>query len=50
MLTDRERLARWKVQGEAQLDAHRRCKAHRRRPASSVDGGSAAAGTKRTEA
>jgi hypothetical protein len=49
MLTDPECIARWKVQGEAQLDAHRRRKAHRRRPASSVDGGSSAAGTQDTQ-
>ena len=50
MLTDRERLARWKVQGEAQLDAHRQSKAHRRRPASSVDGGSSTARTEDSQA
>jgi conjugative transfer protein TraD len=50
MLTDPECVARWKVQGEARLDIHRRRKAHRRRPGSSVDGGSSDAETKCTQA
>ena len=50
MLTDPECVARWKVQGEARLDAHRRRKAHRRRPGLSVDGGSSDAETKSTQA
>ena len=39
LFTDPERVTRWKVQGEARLGIHRRRKAHRRRPTSSVDGG-----------
>jgi hypothetical protein len=50
MLTDPERVARWKVQGDARLDAHRRRKAHRRPPASSVDSGSSDAETENTQA
>jgi hypothetical protein len=37
LLTNPECIARWKVQGEAQLETHRRHKAYRRRPALSRD-------------
>jgi hypothetical protein len=50
MLTDPACVARWKVQGEARLDAHRRRKAHRRRSVSSVDGRSCDTETKSTQA
>ena len=38
LLTDPARVARWKAQGEVQLEIHRRRKVSRRHPASSVDG------------
>jgi Conjugal transfer protein TraD len=50
LLTDPERLARWKAQGAARLSEHRRRKAHRRRPASSVESGRSAAGAGDTQA
>ena len=50
LLTDPERTARWKVQGEVQLDAHCRRKAHRRHLTSSVDDGRSAVGTEDTQA
>jgi hypothetical protein len=39
LLTDTERLARWKALGDKRLAEYRSRKAHRRRPASSMDGG-----------
>lgn len=45
LLTDLERVARWKVQGEAWLETHRRRKAHRRRLAASGDDGTSEAVT-----
>jgi hypothetical protein len=48
LLTDPERVARWKVLGDVRLEAQRRRKAHRRRPASSVDGGVSNAATEAT--
>jgi conjugative transfer protein TraD len=42
LLTDPERVARWKVLGDARLEACRRRKAHRRRLESSGDGGTCA--------
>jgi hypothetical protein len=39
LLTDTERVARWKVQGDATLEAYRWRKAHRRRKTPSVEGG-----------
>ena len=39
LLTDTERLARWKALGDKRLAEYRYRKAHRRRPASSMDGG-----------
>jgi hypothetical protein len=38
MLTDAERVARWKVRGDTRLEAHRHRRSHRRRPTSSGDG------------
>ena len=49
LLTDPERVARWKELGDARLAAHRHRKAHRRRPALSGDGGVANAKTEVTQ-
>jgi conjugative transfer protein TraD len=48
LLTDPERSARWKELGDVHLAAHRRRKAHRRHPASSVDGDTSNAETEAT--
>ena len=50
LLTDPERVVRWKVQGDAQLETHRRRKAHRRHSVSSVEGGISEAETKGVQA
>jgi hypothetical protein len=49
LLTDPEYMGRWKTKGDARLAEHRRRKAHRRRLASSVDGGTSAMETKSTQ-
>jgi hypothetical protein len=49
-LTDTERLARWKALGDKRLAEYRSRKAHRRRPASSVDGERFEAETASTQA
>ena len=36
MLTDAERVARWKARGDTRLEAHRRRKAHRKRAVGSL--------------
>jgi hypothetical protein len=50
LLTDTERLARWKALGDKRLAEYRHRKAHRRRPASSVDGGHSEVETASTQA
>jgi Conjugal transfer protein TraD len=50
LLTDAERVARWKVRGDATLEVYRWRKAHRRRRASSLDGGISAPKTQGTQA
>jgi hypothetical protein len=49
LLTDPKHLARWKVAGDSWLDAHRRQKGHRRRPALSEDDGVATTETEATQ-
>ena len=50
LLTVSERMARWKAKGDARLAERRRRKAHHRRLASSVDGGTSEAETEGTQA